>query len=1129
MRLLILLIFFPFLISAQIIESFSDGDFTSNPTWTGDNAEFIVNASQQLQLNNTVAGSSYLSTALPAASLDSLEWNFYVKQSFAPSSSNYGRFYLSSDQQNLEGPLNGYFLQFGEAGSLDAVELFRQNGTTLTSLARGTDTQIAASFALTVKVTRSTSGKWKLYIDPAAGTSYQLQDSAVDNSITTGSFFGVMDVYTLSNVTKFYYDDIYVGAIKVDQTPPSLVSVSTVSSTQVDILFNESVDPFTAQNTTNYNVNNGIGVPSSAVLDGTNPSLVHLTFSTPFVSGQPNTITVSNIEDLSGNPISTTSVTFTWVAPVVAVYKDILINELFPDPSPSVGLPAGEFLELYNRSSKTLNLSGWKLTDGTSTATLGSLTLNPGQYLIITNVADTAQYQSFGLTMGVSSFPSLNNSSDNIVLKTDQNVTIDSVSYDLSWYRDASKEDGGWTLELVNPALPTACLPKTNWIGSITGTGGTPGMVNSVYNPNPDVTSPVVAYWSVSDSMHLQVCFSESLTSNISLSSSYQIAGIGTPIVDSVSDDLQCVYLSLTSPLIQQTNYTITFSGLEDCWGNSNISSLTLSYYRPAFNDVIINEIMADPDPAINLPSVEYLELYNRSNFSIDLSGWTITSGTTTRTIDQATIEADSFLILTSTSNVGNFQGLPVEGVSSFPTLVNSEAALVLRNAQGNVINTVTYNDDWYADEAKSEGGWSLELKSPLQPCAGSENWAASIDPDGGTPGQRNSINTATTDQTQPTLIRGYISGNDTITILFSEKLDSASYLNAAIYSVDNGIGMPASVIARGPLFNTVSLKMASPLQAGIIYTVTISGTVLDCAGNILAQNSSVRVAIADSIVGGDLIINEILADPADGCVDFVEVYNRSQKVADMYHLALSSKDTIQNILTDVENITEEGFLLFPGEYLVLSTSGDIVKGCYMTNSPNSFFDMSSLPSMNIDGDIVVLSTRAGLIIDEFTYTSDMHYPLLNDTKGITLERISPDRPTNDKTNWHSAAETAGFGTPGYKNSQFSLEGTGDEVFIEDELFSPDNDGDRDNLSIGYAFSEPGLVANVTIYDKNGRSVRRLAENVLLSQNGSVSWDGFNDNREKALSGIYIIYFETYSTSGQVKKYRKTCVLATKL
>src|SRR6185295_2101412 len=136
----------------QLQDDFSDGDFSNNPVWSGSTSQFSVNSSKQLQLNNTVAGQSYLSTPFSTNSLDGFEWQVYVKQAFSSSASNYGRVYLTSDQSDLTKPLNGYYLQFGEANSNDAIELFRQSGSTSVSVCRGTNAAIANSFAVRVKV-----------------------------------------------------------------------------------------------------------------------------------------------------------------------------------------------------------------------------------------------------------------------------------------------------------------------------------------------------------------------------------------------------------------------------------------------------------------------------------------------------------------------------------------------------------------------------------------------------------------------------------------------------------------------------------------------------------------------------------------------------------------------------------------------------------------------------------------------------------------------------------------------------------------------------------------------------------------------------------------------------------------
>jgi flagellar hook assembly protein FlgD len=81
-------------------------------------------------------------------------------------------------------------------------------------------------------------------------------------------------------------------------------------------------------------------------------------------------------------------------------------------------------------------------------------------------------------------------------------------------------------------------------------------------------------------------------------------------------------------------------------------------------------------------------------------------------------------------------------------------------------------------------------------------------------------------------------------------------------------------------------------------------------------------------------------------------------------------------------------------------------------------------------------------------------------------------------------------------------------------------------LNISYNFSEPGFVATIIIYDAKGRLVKNLLQNELLGTSGTFSWDGINDNNEKARIGIYIIFIEAFDIKGNVKSFKKTVVLA---
>jgi hypothetical protein len=184
---------------------------------------------------------------------------------------------------------------------------------------------------------------------------------------------------------------------------------------------------------------------------------------------------------------------------------------------------------------------------------------------------------------------------------------------------------------------------------------------------------------------------------------------------------------------------------------------------------------------------------------------------------------------------------------------------------------------------------------------------------------------------------------------------------------------------------------------------------------------------------------------------------------------------------------------------------------------------------MNTGEDVVVLCNRNGILIDKFEYSDALHFALLNDFKGVSLERIDFNRPTLDKTNWNSASANVGFGTPGYQNSQFMQTKSDGDFSVVPEIFSPDNDGYNDVVTFNYELNESGLAGNISIYNANGQLIRYLVRNENLATKGSYSWNGLTDQNEKAPIGIYIIYFETFSKNGKVQKHKLSCVLAGKL
>ena len=82
----------------------------------------------------------------------------------------------------------------------------------------------------------------------------------------------------------------------------------------------------------------GIGHPASTKLNGLE---ITLFFNQKFQNGMIYSLEVSNLNDLSGNTMETVQTPFSWYK---AAKFDVVFNEIYPDPSPSFGLPKYEYI-----------------------------------------------------------------------------------------------------------------------------------------------------------------------------------------------------------------------------------------------------------------------------------------------------------------------------------------------------------------------------------------------------------------------------------------------------------------------------------------------------------------------------------------------------------------------------------------------------------------------------------------------------------------------------------------------------------------------------------------------------------------------------------------------------------------
>jgi hypothetical protein len=543
--------------------------------------------------------------------------------------------------------------------------------------------------------------------------------------------------------------------------------------------------------------------------------------------------------------------------------------------------------------------------------------------------------------------------------------------------------------------------------------------------------------------------------------------------------------------------------------------------------DILITEIFADPVPKVGLPNSEFLELRNVSKKTISLDKWKITDGNSTAIISGSfQLPPDSIVIICSRSVATDYASFGrTIGISGFPTLDNEGDDIILLSPEGRTIHAVAYRSSWYGNAIKSDGGWSLEMIDTGLPCLGRENWSSSTDPSGGSPGKRNSIAATLKDIVPPSLLRTYTKDSLNIFAVFDESLDSisASFINR--FDIDRGIGNPVTVTPLPPFYNVVRMKLGKPMIHMTTYQLTVRD-LRDCAGNLIPTPLSAATGIPQSAAPGQLRINEILFNPKSGGADYVEILNRGPGLLDASALYIGNRNSA-GMNANLNKCSSEPFLIFPGDHLTLTEDPGSVEQHFTVKKTGLLLGLSYMPSYPDDKGTVVLLDDKGLELDVFSYEEDFHFPLLSNREGVALERIDPKSPTQDRSNWYSASSDAGYGTPTMLNSQFRRSDTiAGNIFISPVIFSPDQDGHDDQLTVQYNFPMQGYTCSIIIFDQAGRPVRYLSRNNLCGINGYYRWNGLDERNNRLPAGAYYLIAEFFNLEGKRKIIRKAIVLA---
>jgi len=539
--------------------------------------------------------------------------------------------------------------------------------------------------------------------------------------------------------------------------------------------------------------------------------------------------------------------------------------------------------------------------------------------------------------------------------------------------------------------------------------------------------------------------------------------------------------------------------------------------------DVVITEIMADPVPSLGLPGEEYLEILNRSRHTIDLTNWRLSSATQHSYFPEISIEPGEYLILCAVSDTGLFTGYGrVAGLKPFPALTNRGRLVLLYDDRGNLINGVDYSSNWYGNSLKSKGGWSLEIIDPGFPFFGEGNWEASSDRKGGTPGKINSAHRSNPDNSFRGITNVFPADNMKIIIEFSEPLIGFGNQTGSITVGESPVtGWELS----DPLYRSFTLIPGLPLERGRIYTLGLPAEISDFAGNRPAVYDF-RFGIPEPAGAKDLVFNELLFNPLPDNPDYIEFVNISGKILDASEFMVSSVKEGSGAISDPLSISTGPRCIIPGTCYTITTDRLKVISGFPLSAGENIHEVPALPSMPDARGHLLLMNRQLERIDEVIYSEKMHYSLLSGKEGISLEKIRPELPSDERTSWHSASGSSGWGTPGNRNSVFTADDNLTEtVVLSSRKISPDNDGHEDVLVIGINSDDPGSIVSVLIFDETGSCVRKLAENHLAGFRASLVWDGCGNDGRPVRRGIYILAVEIYNAGGRVSKWKKVCAV----
>lgn len=643
---------------------------------------------------------------------------------------------------------------------------------------------------------------------------------------------------------------------------------------------------------------------------------------------------------------------------------------------------------------------------------------------------------------------------------------------------------------------------------------------------SPDLIAPEIQEVRGFGSQSVLVSFNEAVDPVFSiLPVAYVLEGESPEAVAQRADSIVVLTMSLRLDIGKSKSLRVR--QIPDLEGNFlQDTTLTFTFSDPTDipkKALVINELQPAPRAELDLPNSEFIEIFHAGDYEIRLEGVRLSNSRSETVLDDLWLKAGEYLILAPESQASQFEQFGrVLAVKSWPTLLNSGDRISLKSSSGLEIDQITYESDSWSGSEFVSGGFSLEVSNPFFRCDNSDFLSPSIDPIRGTPGRKNSVFSEEKNPVPLSINTVFFQDSVTVVVNFSRPVFSEFDREWAAFLP--GLEVDSTFFTNG---SELILLLRFPAKEGEIYRLELE-RIRDCWGEVLPRFVVLDLVLPSEPLPGDVILNELLFDPKSGDPKFVELRNRSKKFLKLDSWSLSNLDPSGQV-DQVRSFGSKSLVLPPEGFLAITTDANRLKLAYPKSSFGNFLQVPTLPSYPISGGSVVLISGSGVILETFGYSRELHHPLLRDSKGVSLERISPFSPATLSANWQSASGNEEYATPGRKNSQtLESEFLQNRIEIDPEVFDPEGSSGPAFTSIRYLLDQSGWMGTFQLYSVGGQLIRVLAQNQILGTSGMFTWTGTDSTGRLVRPGYYILVVELYEPGGRTHTIKRTLVVATR-